>query len=646
MSPRIRPSVRPFAALLIGTFVAIACSDASVTEARANREAVDAEAIAHAELLRRGPGADSIPTLEAIAARLDAVARDGDPAANLLLARVRLDLGRLRLDAATAEESAIAARRSAAMTTLAVAASFAAGAEELRGVEFEAQRRSLEEARTSAEGDRSSSQSLLREIDQRTRVREVEIARLERSVRAAEEQATGYRELAAREDVVGTPEFLELAADARAAAGRFRVSIADERSRLVADANSTPRHTRAAGDLAIASAEADGASRGIETLASIDASIRRQAESLADTATALRAPIAAAATPTAAEPLLGGDRIAAELDAARRDYAAAASAAGRAASGGDRSLQSSARTLQLNARFGELATDLVDAERLASEAALKSALGERPSEIEDLRTGTETVRNRIEEQLGTLEESIESMGGNGPAAAMMRAEFAAAVQRLSGASSEAAAAPIGAATPAATTTTGADGPPFTSVGDLAAFIASGAISNAPASVQRQVLLATSRGAKRLLEVNLSMARTGDDVRLAMIDTFGTAANAGPGGFGAFEGGEVLSSSGDEAEFGSGASAVRLVRRDGRWFIDFDAMLASMGMGDPAAMGATAEMLEAASSQMGPFFRMFAQRIRNGEFSSADEANMAMAEAMAQAMIQMAGQAGGQATGRR
>jgi hypothetical protein len=636
MSSRIRLSVRPFAALLIGTLAAIACSDASVTEARSNREAVDAEASAYAELLRGGTGADSIPTLEAIATRLDAVARDGDPAANLLLARVRLDLGRLRLDAATAEESAIAARRSAAMTTLAAAASFAAGAEELRGVEFEAQRRGLEAARAAAEGDRSSSQSLLREIDQRTRVREVEISRLERSVRAAEEQATGYRELAAREDVVG----------ARATAGRFRVSIADERSRLVADANSTPRHTRAAGDLAIAAAEADGSSRGIETLASIDASIRRQAESLADTAAALRAPIAAAATPAAAEPLLGGDRIAAELDAARRDYAAAASAAGRAASGGDRSLQSSARALQLNARFGELATDLVDAERLASEAGLKAALGEAASEIEELRTAAETIRTRIEEQLATLEGSIESMGGSGPAAAMMRAEFAAAVQRLSGASSEAAAAPIGAANPAAATATAADGPPFTSVEDLAAFIASGAISNAPANVQRQVLLATSRGAKRLLEVNLAMARTGDDVRVAMIDTFGTAANAGPGGFGAFEGGEVLSSSGDEAEFGSGTSAVRLVRRDGRWFIDFDAMLASMGMGDPAAMGATAEMLEAASSQMGPFFRMFAQRIRNGEFSSADEANMAMAEAMAQAMIQMAGQAGGQATGRR
>lgn len=638
MSPRSRRSIRSLAALLLGPSLLLGCSDSAVEEARSNREAVEAEAAAYTSALRGGSGGEIDSEFEAIASRLDPIARGGDPAANLLLARVRLDLGRSRLEAVMAEETAIAGRRSAAMNTLAAAAGFAASADDLRGVGFESDRRRLEGRRAAAEGGVSSSRTLLREIDGQTRIREMEIERLGRSVRAAEEQATGYRELAAREDVVGAPEFLELAAAARADAGRFRVSIADERSRLVADANRTPRHTRAAGDLAVSAADVDGSTRGLDALAAIDASIRRQAQTLAETAAALRAPVLAAAGSSEDDAILGGERLQLELDDARRDYAAAATAAGRVASSGDRSLQSSARVLQMNARFGELAADLLDVERLASEAALVAALGESASDATRLREQAEATRTRAGESLAAIADSIEGLGVSGATGRMLRAELAAAVDRLAGV--EAAASAAAASEAMAPAGDSAGGPPFSSADALAAFIGSGEISNAAPAVLEQVLSARSRGGKRMLQATLDLGRAGDDIRVAMIETFGTAATSAPGGFGDLEGGEVVSRGDGEAEFGTGDMSVRLFDEDGVWVIDYEDMLAAAGVADPAALGSTAEVMSMASQQLGPFFRMFAQRIRNGEFGTADEANAAMTQAMAQAMMQAAGQAGG------
>lgn len=649
MPPRLRPSVRPLAALLLGSFLAAACSDAAVEKARSDRETVTAEASAYAAAIRATAGGDAVHSaLEGIASRLEPLARDGDAAANLLLARVRLDLGRRHLDAAVSEETRIAARRSAAMTTLAAAAAFAAGADELRGVAFDAERRALEGARTAAEGGVSSSEALLQEIDRQTRVRETEIARLGRSVREAEEQATSYRELAAREDVVGAPEFLALAAEARRAAGRFRVGIADERSRLVDDANRTPRHTRASGDLAVASADVAGSSRGIETLASIDASIRRQVEAMAETADALRRPVLDAAMPESPEPILGGERIGAELEAARSAFAAAAGAAGRAASGGERSLQSSARVLEMNARFGELSVDLVDAERLASEARLVAELGASPSDATRLRESADEVRGRAEAALASLEGSLDAFAGNGPVAEMLQAAFVSAVERLSDAEAPATSADetTPAAVAAGTGSAAPAGPPFSSADALANFIATGAISNASPAELEQVLTAGSRGGKRMLNATLEIARVSDEVRLAMIEVFGTAASSSPGGFGTLEEGEILSRGDGEAEFGTVFESVRLLEQRGVWRIDYEDLLASSGMDDPAALAATAGMMEAASGRLGPFFRMFAQRIRNGEFATVEAANVAMTETVAQAIMGGAGQGAGQPGGRR
>lgn len=656
-SPRLLLSARSITALLAGSLLAAACSDSTVNTAVSNRLAVEAEAEAYATVDRGSVGYGS--ELASIVSRLDPVARDGDPAANLLLARVRLDLGRLSLDAAIAEETSIANRRSAALSTLAAAAAFQEAAETLRGIEFDAERQRLEAERTAAESGVSSSRTLLREIDEQTRVREAEIERLGRSVRAAEEQATGYRDLASREDVIGAPELLMLAANARADAGRFRVGIAEERSRLVGDVNRTPRHTRAEGDLAVSTAAVEGSSRGLEALDGIDASIRRQADALATTAEQLRAPIATAAADTGGQGLLGGDRIAARLEQARSAYVAAASAAGRTASAGDRALQASADALRMNAAFGELAVDLLDAERLASEAALIAALGapqspgvvpattagatlaaalrDGPAEAKRLREAASEARQRAMAKLESLQESVDAFQGNGAVARILQAELAAAIDRLAGVE----AAPPAESMPASAGGSGsAGGPPFASIDDLVEYLSSGAIANATPDVQEKAIVATSRGAKRMLEVSLDLNRSADDVRTAMLEVYGTAATMGPGGFGALEGGEVVAGGGDEAEYASGDQSIRLVRRDGYWYVDFDSFLASAGMADPTAMAAAAEMMSLASGQLGPFFRMFAQRIRDGEFADADAAEAALTQSIAQMMMQAAGGAAG------
>ena len=635
MSPRFRLPIRPLAILLLGGGLATACSDASVEEARRTREAVETAATNYARLLPGGGlSNDGIAKLTNIADELEAAARDGDPGANLLLARVRLDLGRLRLDEAIEASSAIAARRREAMVTLAAADAFAASAAELRRVGFDAERGGLESARRTAENGIDRSRELLREIDDQSRIREIEMERLARSVKAAEERAAGYRELAARDDVIGAPEFLRLAADARATAGDFRVSIAEERGRLVRDANRTVRHTRAEGDLEAATAELEGSSRGLEALASIDASLRRQADTLAEAAATLRTPILDAAAPGAAEPVLAGERIEVDLDEARGEFDRAAAAAGRAASSGIRDARCSAQALELNARFGRIAVDMFDAERLLSEASLLDALDDRAAAA-PRREEAKAAADRVSEELLAMRASLESFDGSGAVADMLRAELAASVDRLEGleeAATRAAESPAAGSAGGVATATAAE-PPFASVDELARFIASGAISNAPPAMQEQVLHASSRGGTRMLRVRLDLANTGDDVRVAMIETFGTAATSGPGGFGGLEGGTILSRGDGEAEFGTDDQSIRLVELDDRWAIDFDSLLASAGMADPAVLMQTAEMMEAASGQLGPFFRMFAQRIRSGEFGGPDEADMAMSQAIAGAMSQ-------------
>ncbi|MGA1400219.1 MAG: hypothetical protein ACO38P_07520, partial [Phycisphaerales bacterium] len=59
-------------------------------------------------------------------------------------------------------------------------------------------------------------------------------------------------------------------------------------------------------------------------------------------------------------------------------------------------------------------------------------------------------------------------------------------------------------------------------------------------------------------------------------------------------------------------------------------------GDPTQMAMQAGMLEGMVKQMGTFFSMFAQRIRDGEFASAEEAGGAMQQEMMAAMMGAAG----------
>ncbi|MGA1393295.1 MAG: hypothetical protein ACO38W_09080, partial [Phycisphaerales bacterium] len=237
-----------------------------------------------------------------------------------------------------------------------------------------------------------------------------------------------------------------------------------------------------------------------------------------------------------------------------------------------------------------------------------------------------------------IAESLESLPtGGGEPAPLIQQELQAAMSSFSqrplgtpNAGGRVADESVGSATASA------GGPPFASPEALLAFLQRGGVADGNAATMEQVFRATSPAGRRMLKATLAIAQAAQPVAAAMMETFGESSGLDRLGGGAMPGMEsarMVSSDGSQATIEVDGQELTLISEDGGWFADFDSMLPA---GDPTQMAMQAGMLEGMAKQMGTFFSMFAQRIRDGEFASAEEAGGAMQQEMMAAMMGAAG----------
>ncbi len=401
-------------------------------------------------------------------------------------------------------------------------------------------------------------------------------------------------------------------------------------------------------------AQAAGRDQAATLVSEISAALASQSSTFRQAATEIRQRLvpAAAAIELGAESVFGQ-----AAAAARSDFEAAAAAARRARSGGSRDLQASLDWLVVAARQGDAAVSVAEADAFAAQASFyKSLLENLPGgaeadrwrrSLEAASAEAQSARTRAAETFAELAESIESLPATaGATGTMLRQELQAAMSKF--AQREVGSNPGGgrSANTAGGSVTGggsSSGPPFASAEDLFAFLQSGGLADGNAATMEQVFRATSPGGRRMLKATIAIGQAAEPVRLAMVETFGSAGGLeqlGGGAMPGMESAQLVSNDGDQAVVDLGGTELVLIAEDGTWFADFDSM---MGGGDPAQMAMQAGMMEGMAKQMGPFFTMFAQRVRDGEFASMQQAGAAMQQEMMAAMM---GGAGGAAAGRR
>lgn len=100
---------------------------------------------------------------------------------------------------------------------------------------------------------------------------------------------------------------------------------------------------------------------------------------------------------------------------------------------------------------------------------------------------------------------------------------------------------------------------------------------------------------------------------------------------ALAGSGIEASDGASATIGTPNGNLVLLEQDGSWLIDYDSLSTLL-----PAVSNLEVTTEAARSQMVPLISMFAQRILDGEFASAEEADAALWGQLAQLMAAMQG----------
>lgn len=309
------------------------------------------------------------------------------------------------------------------------------------------------------------------------------------------------------------------------------------------------------------------------------------------------------------------------------------------------------------AKQGAAAVSVIEADALAAQAAFLKTLvenvGQSPEAdrwrrvLEAVAAESAAARSRADEAFAEIVESIESLpAATGTGGALLQQELQAAMSRFAqrpiGEPATRGGNPGSASNPMPGGSGAAGGPPFASAEALLAFLQGGGLADGDAAKMEQVFRATSPGGRRMLKATIAIGQAAEPVRAAMVETFGSASGLEQLGGGAMQGMEsaqLVSNDGNQAVVDLGGAELVLIAEGGNWYADFDSM---MGGGDPAQMAMQAGMLEGMAKQMGPFFTMFAQRIRDGEFASMQEAGAAMQQEMMAAMM---GAAAGAARGR-
>ena len=654
----------PLIAPLALAILPLACEDAGVAESGQAQAQLAAARTAYLEVVANRPttsvasnlaGADDEEArqieafaalrsqtdraLSGIANEISPLASGGNAAAGLMLAEVKLDQARLRVQDLFAEAGTASAARRVVFAMARAAADLDAAAAANDAMQLpaaDALRRAAGEARRAA----ASEQAVI-ETERRSAERLAEsIESFRRRAGELNADALELQRRASAQNPIDAYDLIAESADLRRMANELAVEAAGQEIAFEVQEDAIRDRDRERLGL---EAQAAGRDQAATLVSEISAALASQSSTFRQAATEIRQRLvpAAAAIELGAESVFGQ-----AAAAARSDFEAAAAAARRARSGGSRDLQASLDWLVVAARQGDAAVSVAEADAFAAQASFyKSLLENLPGgaeadrwrrSLEAASAEAQSARTRAEETFAELAESIESLPATaGATGTMLRQELQAAMSKF--AQREVGSNPGGgrSANTAGGSVTGggsSSGPPFASAEDLFAFLQSGGLADGNAATMEQVFRATSPGGRRMLKATIAIGQAAEPVRAAMVETFGSAAGLeqlGGGSMPGMDSAEIISNDGDQAVVDLGGTELVLIAEDGTWFADFDSM---MGGGDPGQMAMQAGMMEGMAKQMGPFFTMFAQRVRDGEFASMQEAGAAMQQEMMAAMM--------------
>ncbi|MFO0875546.1 MAG: hypothetical protein U0575_16495 [Phycisphaerales bacterium] len=163
--------------------------------------------------------------------------------------------------------------------------------------------------------------------------------------------------------------------------------------------------------------------------------------------------------------------------------------------------------------------------------------------------------------------------------------------------------------------------------------------------------ASSGASRAALDLMRMLGDDSADLNAAIVERFGLAAMRDPaltGGFAMPDWNEltvadVTDTKATLAPRRSGSKPLPLVKSGGRWFIDFDGMLAAVaGSADAAQaqqqmMGQQVQQLQAMRPQLKEAYAAIAAKVKSGQITSVEQIRTEMMQAI---MSKMAGSAGG------
>jgi hypothetical protein len=654
----------------------LACEDSGVAESRQAQAQLAAARAAYLEVMANRPSlqmpADAPPAglddeetrqidaylalrskadraLSGIANQISPLATNGNAAAGLMLAEVKLEQAWLRKqDLLAAASTASTARRA----TLALARAAA---------EFESARTGVELPIASQEDQDSpfrpseDLQSVARDAAQQARSSQanVEILQSELQIllgdiesfrRGADElnaDATGLQREASSLNPIDAYEPISEAADLRRLANAMTREAANQEINLDEKEAEilVPQRQR----LRLAAAAA-----GLERRANLIEELRGLLTTQSDDFRVAAEAVLEKLVPRVADIQLGDESdFGQAAAAARSDFQAAADAVRRASSSGGRQLQSSLDWTLVSAKQGEAAVWVIEADSLASQASfLKALLENVPAApqadrwrraLDKASADSASARASADEVFTELLDSLDSMPEmSGESGTLIQQEIRSAMasfaQRAVGTESSFGRGPDSGSGSA---TASADGPPFTSPEALLAFLQQGGIADGNPTMFDQVFAATSPAGRRALKTVAALGEVAESARAASVERFGqpvspiamVMSRLTP----EFEGATISSDDGSAATVVTSLGQLGLLNQDGAWVVDFDGLQAVVPQ-----LVKFSQMSEATVPTMGPRFAMFAQRIRDGEFASAEEAGGAMQQEMMAAMMGAAG----------
>jgi hypothetical protein len=583
--------------------------------------------------------------LAGIANEISPLASGGNAAAGLMLAEVKLDQARLRMQDLLAEAQVASEARRTTLALAQAAADLDAAAKANESMQLPAAQ-SLRESAGQTRRAASSEQAKI-QTDRRSAERLAEsIESFRRRADELNADAVELQRQATSQNPIDAYDLIAEAAELRRMANEMAVEAATQEIAF---------ETRGSAILALErdqlrlEAKAEGEEQAAALVTDVVTALAAQTRTLQQAATEIRQRLVPAAT--AIE--LGAESAFGQASAAARgDFEAAATAARRARSSGARDLQGSLDWIVVAARQGDAAVSVIEADAFAAQAAFLKALIENlPNApeadrwrraLESASSEAAAARTRAEETFTEIAESFESLPvGSGSAGTLLQQEVQAAISRFAQREVGETNAPSrGTATNSGNggAVSAAAGPPFASAEALLAFLQGGGLADGNAATMEQVFRATSPAGRRMLKATMAIGQAAEPVRAAMLETFGSSGGLDQLGGSAMPGMEsarIISSDGSQATVEADGQTLTLISQDGGWFADFDSMLPD---GDPTQMAMQAGMMEGMAKQMGPFFIMFGQRVRDGEFASMQEA----LAAMQQEMIGVMGAAGGAA----